>query len=390
MPVPLKRHSPSPILRFRPKSLSAIVSAVHELTTILLNILLPILVLIASGAWVRRQFEVDLGTLGKINIYLFVPAFVYQKVATSTLPWSEMGGVVFITIAQVFVSGMLVWGLGRLLRVNRMTLAAIAIAVMFYNSANYGLPLAELAYPGTEDAVSVGGDEAERRRGGEGETRGQRDTGTGGDASSASTESARKNGGAVQAFVVLTQNVLTFTVGLAIAAAAGAARWSEIFTKIFRLPVLYMLAAALLTRWWIGGDASRLPIFIAKPAEYLAAGLVPVALITLGAQLAANPRWPRWRAISLVLVLRLIFGPIQMIGMLWLFSKTGWKPIDLWPWPAELLILTAGVPTAVNTLLITLELEGDAELAADCVFWTTVFSCVTIVGWLVVLRVWFG
>lgn len=322
----------------------------HELGFIFFNILLPILVLIALGVWVRRKFQVDLATLAKINIYLFVPAFVYQKVSTSKLPWAEMGGVVCITITQVIVLGVVVWGLGRLLRVNRKTLSAVAIAVMFYNSANYGLPLAELAYPGLDSV---------------------------------------KNGGAVQAFVVLTQNVLTFTVGLAIAAAAGSARWTEIFTKILRLPVLYMLAAALLTRWWIDGDASRLPIFIAKPAEYLAAGLVPIALITLGAQLAANPRWPRWRPITFVLVLRLIFGPVQMIGMLWIFSLTGWRAIDLWPWPAELLILTAGVPTAVNTLLITLELEGDAELAADCVFWTTIFSCISIVGWLIVLRAWF-
>ncbi|HWP41561.1 MAG TPA: AEC family transporter [Tepidisphaeraceae bacterium] len=329
----------------------------HELTSILLNILLPILILIALGAWLRRQFNVDLATLGKINIYLFVPGFVYQKVSTSSLPWSDMGGIMVITVTQVFVLGVVVWGLGRLLRVNRMTLAAVAIAVMFYNSGNYGLPLAELAYPG-------------------------RDT--------TSSTAFVKNGGAVQAFVVLTQNVLTFTVGLSIAAWAGAARWTEIFTKIFRLPVLYVLASALLTRWLIDGDASKLPVFIAKPAEYLAAGLVPVALVTLGAQLAANPRWPRWRAISFVLVLRLIFGPIQMLVMLWFFHKLGIKALDLWPWPAELLILTAAVPTAVNTLLITLELEGDAELAADCVFWTTIFSCVTIVGWLLLLRSWFG
>jgi predicted permease len=324
---------------------------VHDLLSILLNILLPILVLITLGAWLRAQFSLDLGTLGKVNIYLFVPAFVYERVATSVLPWSDMGGVVLITIVQAFVLGLVVWGLGRLLRVDRMTLAAVAIAVMFYNSANFGLPLAELAYPGTDPP---------------------------------------KDGGAVQAFVVLTQNVLTFTVGLAIAAAAGAARWTEIFGKMLRLPVLYMLVAALVTRALIGGDPSRLPIFIAKPASYLSAGLVPVALITLGAQLAANPRWPRWRAISFVLGLRLIFGPILMIGMLYLFKLSGWKALDLWPWPAELLILTAGVPTAVNTLLLTLELEGDAELAADCVFWTTVFSCVTIVGWLLVLRYWFG
>jgi predicted permease len=65
--------------------------------------------------------------------------------------------------------------------------------------------------------------------------------------------------------------------------------------------------------------------------------------------------------------------------------------MDLWPWPAELLVLTASVPTAVNTLLLTLELGGDAQLSADCVFWTTVCSCVTITGWLIFLRTgtWF-
>jgi predicted permease len=90
--------------------------------------------------------------------------------------------------------------------------------------------------------------------------------------------------------------------------------------------------------------------------------------------------------VGLVLLLRLVLGPAQMALLLWGFHGLGWRALDLWPWPAELLILTAAVPTAVNTLLLTLELDGDATLAADCVFWTTVFSCLTITGWLVVLR----
>jgi predicted permease len=76
-----------------------------------------------------------------------------------------------------------------------------------------------------------------------------------------------------------------------------------------------------------------------------------------------------------------------MAVMLFLFHKLGLGPLDLWAWPAELLILTAAVPTAVNTLLLTMELDGDSILAADCVFWTTVFSFVTIAGWLVAVRV---
>jgi hypothetical protein len=129
-----------------------------------------------------------------------------------------------------------------------------------------------------------------------------------------------------------------------------------------------------------------LPPFIIKPADYLAAGLVPLALLTLGMQLASNPRWPRWRPVSAVLVLRLLGAPLLMGAMLYAAHRLGWHSVDLWRWPADLLILTAGTPTAVNTLLLTLELNGDVDLAADCVFWTTISSCITVTFWLLILR----
>jgi len=316
--------------------------------SILLNILLPILVLVALGAWLRWKFAVDLDALTKLNIYLFVPAFVFDKVANSRLPWTDMGGVVMVTLIQVSALGVIVWGIGRLVRMDRKTLCAVALAVMFYNSGNFGLPLAQLAYPGN----GIG-----------------------------------KDGGAVQAFVVMVQNVLTFTLGLGIAASAHGTGVGRVLVRILRLPVLYVLAAALGARMWLDASPGRtLPTLIAKPTELLSAGLVPVALVTLGAQLAVRPRWPRWRPVSLVLLLRLIVAPILMGAMLWGSHRLGWPALDLWPWPAELLILTAAVPTAVNTLLLTLELDGDAALAADCVFWTTIFSCATLTGWIALLR----
>jgi len=320
---------------------------------IFLNILGPILVLVALGAVMRRKFRIDVGSLSKLNIYLFVPAFVFDKVSNSSLDWAKMGGIVGVSVLQVATLGLIVWGLGRAMRIERKTLAAIAMAVMFYNSGNYGLPLAKLAY--------------------------------------------RDRGAEVQAFVLMTQNVLTFTIGLAIAASAHHGGMGKGFAKLMRLPVLPTLAAALLARAYLNGHPERhLPLLISEPARFLADGLVPIALVTLGAQLAANPRWPRWRPVSMVLVLRLLFGPVQMIGLLWglhwVAGRFGgfWRTMDLWPWPAPLLIVTASVPTAVNTLLLTLELEGDADLAADCVFWTTVCSALSIAAWLVGVRVMFG
>ena len=326
--------------------------------SILLDILAPILLLIGCGAVMRRKFALNIPTLSKLNIYLFVPAFIFDVVARSRLSWGAMGGVMLITTLNVLMLGIVVWGVGRVLGASTKTLAAVALAVMFYNSGNYGIPLAALAFPAS------------------------------------SPDQPGQDGAAVQAFVVFAMNLLTFTVGLGIAAWAGTGDWRSGIGTYFRMPMFPAVIAALLARWWLSGAPGReLPVAIAKPAEYLARGLVPLALVTLGAQLADNPRRPRWKPLSMVLFLRLIYGPAQMAALLYGFHLLGWKPLDLWganAWPAALLVLTAGVPTAINTLLLVLEVGGETELAADSVFWTTVASCVTMTGWLVVIRLWTG
>ena len=328
------------------------------LLTIVLDVVGPIVVLIGLGAFLRYKFKLDLPTLAKINIYFSVPGFIFHTVATSRLPFSDMGGIAAMTVLQVTTLGVLIFGVGRLMKVPTSTLSAIALAVMFYNSANYGLPLAELAYP------------------------------------KAMASTTGKDGGAVQAFVLMTQNLLTFTVGLAIASAAHSGfAWSNA-KRVLKLPMLPALACGLVAKFWLSGDESRqLPILIAKPAAYVAAALVPMALMTLGAQLASNPRWPRWKPVGTAMLLRLGFGPVQMAALLYVLHLSGIHSLDLWDgrgWPAQLLILTAAVPTAVNTLLMTMELDGDARLAADCVFWTTVGSCVTIPLWLWAIWWFFG
>jgi predicted permease len=319
-------------------------------TSILLDILAPILALVLLGALVRRKFHIDVGSLSKLNIYLFTPAFMFYQVSHSTLSWASMGGVVLVTVTQMALLGTIVVLSGKALRIGTQTLAAIALATMFYNSGNFGLPLAALAFP--TDA---------------------------------------QDGAAVQTFVALTQNFLAYTLGMGIAAWAGSGEGWRGISKVFRTPAIPAIACALLARWYLKADEARhLPVVIEKTTRYLSDGLVPIALVTLGTQLADNPRWPRWRPVTMVMLLRLVAAPVMMGAMLCGLHHLGWKPLDLWPWPAASLILTAGVPSAVVTLLFTLEVGGDADLAADCVFWTTVASALTLTGWLVALKWAFG
>lgn len=324
---------------------------------IVTDVLLPILLMVGVGALVRWRFRLDVGTLSKLNLWVFSPAFIFDKVANSTLPWSAMGGVVFITVLQVIALGFIIYVIGRAAGVSSATLSAMALGTMFYNSGNFGIPLAELAFPKhLTDGVP-----------------------------------GLKDGAATQAFVAMTQNFLVFTVGTFLASRGrdGAGAWTS-FRAIFSLPAVPVLCLALLARSYLQADPGvhHLPIPISKTISYLSLGLVPVSLVTLGTQLASTWRRPRWGPVAAVCCVRLLVAPALMALMLWGFSRLGW--LDLWPWPAELLIVTCAVPSAVNTLLLTIETGGDSELAADCVFWTTILSPLNLALVLAVVKITFG
>lgn len=307
--------------------------------------------MVGIGALVRWRFKLDVGTLSKLNLWIFSPAFIFDKVSNSTLPWSAMGGVVVITVVQVIMLGVLVFGIGAAFRIPRKTVTAMALAVMFYNSGNYGIPLAELAYPKQLDL---------------------------------------KDGAATQAFVVMCQNLLVFTVGMYLASRdkPNMTVWGSV-KSVFSLPAVPVLTCAILARTYLQADPSHhLPLMVSKTTNYLSLGLVPISLVTLGAQLASSWRRPRWKPVLAVCFLRLVVGPIQMALMLFGFYKLGF--FNLWPWPAELLIITAAVPSAINTLLLTIETDGDTELAADTVFWTTVLSPFTLAITIAIVKSSFG
>ncbi|HEX8912289.1 MAG TPA: hypothetical protein VF796_08005, partial [Humisphaera sp.] len=232
------------------------------IASVLLDILGPILLLVLLGAWARWRFKIDVGSLSKLNIYLFVPAFFFDHVVNSALGLGQALGVIIATVTQVAVLGLLVWGIGRVVGAGHRTIAAVAMSVMFYNAGNYGLALSELAYP----------------------------PGSAGD----------RNGPAAQAFVVFCQNLLNFSVGLFIAGSAGGVSAKQNVKAFLRMPTLYTISVALVARYF-RTEGHEVPKLITVTVGYLSKGLVPVALVTLGAQLAMKPRWPRWRPVSLVL-----------------------------------------------------------------------------------------
>ncbi len=172
----------------------------------------------------------------------------------------------------------------------------------------------------------------------------------------------------------MMRNLTVWGVGYGLMAAVSGQGRAALLGGYLKIPMLYVLLAAFALR----GLRVALPDTLSYTLRLVADGLVPMALVTLGAQLAQQARWPRWRVIVPLLTLKLLVMPALMALVVW--------ALGLWPWPGAMLIVASAAPTAVNTLLVALEQGGDAELAADCVFWTTLLSAVTVTLILALVR----
>ena len=286
------------------------------------TVVLPTLILVGLGAAVQRTQKLDMGTLARLQIYLFVPVFLFYYLYTSALSLHEVAGIAGATLLAQAALALPLFGLLWKLRVPRERFAALLLASVIFNAGNFGIPVAIRAFG--------------------------------------------PKGGAVQALVVMVANLSLWGIGYCLMATLTGRGIGEAIKGYLRLPMIYMVAAAFTLR----GLNVHLPEPLIYSLRLMADGLVPLAQVTLGAQLAQQARWPRWRHVLPVLILKLLAMPAVTAVIVVL--------LGLWPWPGAALILAAAAPTAVNTLLLTLDQKGDVELAADCVFWATLSSAVTV------------
>lgn len=300
------------------------------------QVLLPILIMFGAGWALDRKWNVDLATVVKLNINLFVPAFIFYELTTKEVQGRTAWLVVGYTVAVVAVLFVIAGLIARWRRYSTPQTRSLQIATVFYNSANYGIPLMHLAYPGPSEALQV--------------------------------------------FIVLVQNIGNFTLGVFLVSSAKTKGWRGAL-PIFRQPSVWAVISALTLRAIHGPvdpDLAGSMRWLWVPLKYFHDGLVAVALITLGVQLsktAARATLPR---LGWALTLRLLVGPLVGWGMALAFGFEG----EL----LKTMILSTSFPTAVNTALIAHEFKADTEFATGTVFWSTLFSMVSVTALIVLLK----
>lgn len=292
---------------------------------VLISAVLPVALVALAGVWVGRTFPLDLKTLARLNIYVLLPALVLTGLYGNTLALGSALGIVAGFLLNSIVLYLLAIALGKGFKLPLDTRKSLVATTLLANSGNIGLPFILFAL---------------------------------GEA------------GLARAIVYLVaSSISTAIAGPLILKGEGISAGVKV---TLNLPVFWatLMGLALQAFAW------SVPLAVDRALALLSDAAIPVALLTLGIQLARTQLvFGRYELLSAGL--RLLVSPLSAYGIGRLLGLAG---LDL-----AVLVMQAAMPVAVNTLIWVTELGGDTVRVAKTIVLSTVlsFASLPLVLWLV-------
>ena len=293
-------------------------------THILLNNVVPLSIMITIGVILQRTFKLDMHTLSKLNFYLLSPAVLFTMLYESTFTAEIAFQVILFFVIFYLLLVAVVEGFMIFRRLRGGMRSAMRNSVIFYNSANFAIPLNQLVFASNPFTMSV------------------------------------------QLIIMVFQSILPNTLGIYM---INASRMSvkEALKVVFTFPAVYVLPIALVLKLF---DVP-IPQPIYTPLEYISQAFIATALMTLGAQLA-NMKWSvsKLDLLSASVFMRLLVSPALGFLVVWILGFEGLL--------AQALVLSCAVPTSLSSMLLAVEFDNEPDFASQAVFVSTVASIVTV------------
>ena len=287
----------------------------NGLPEIFVDILGPVLLLVAIGAASGRWLGVPAAPLAKLAFWVIGPAFVFDALANAGLASGVIGKVAAASALAFGVSAAV--AAAASIGLPRDRRAAVVTTGAYGNVGNFGLAIVTFTFD----------------------------------------DGARP-------FAAIAMVVVN-GLGLILAVVTAKGGWAGV-AQALRSPMTLVLAPALL----VNAYEVDLPTAADRSIGLLAGAIIPVMLIALGIQLhdIGLPRFDMDVVRSLVAKLAvqpLVAFPI--VGMIGLSEIAGGA-----------VILQAAMPTAVFTAVIAIELEARADETATIVMASTLASVLTL------------
>ncbi len=286
-----------------------------------LNNILPIFLIAGAGFLVSRSFNMQPRLLSQVTLYLFTPFLTFKLLTANKLLGQEILGIFIFALVILSLVGLVTWGAGKLLKLDRKIMASVLLCAMFMNAGNFGIPL--LGFSFGEKAQAYG------------------------------------------SMYFVSMAVLTNTVGIAIAS-SGKSTFRQSVVNLLRFPALYAvgLAGLFITFDW------SLPLPLARSVDILSGAAIPCMLVLLGMQLQVA-RWDgHYKALTLALAARMLVAPILALTMSHIFNLSGSL--------LQASVTEASMPPAVMNALLATEYDAEPSFATFVVLAGTLLSPFTL------------
>ena len=302
--------------------------------------ILPIVAVSGVGYLLGSVRDVGTDALNTVVVYVLAPALILHSLATTTLAGSTLAR---ITVAVVlFHAGaiLVAEAAGRAVGASRTALAALILVTAFPNTGNYGIPVSNFAFGETGRATAV--------------------------------------------VALSVQAVLIYTLGVYIAGRGSAGGMAAGVRRVFSVPLVYAVVAALLARW-LGvvppGDSTAM-----STLQLVGDSAIPLMLLLVGIQLARTDIGSTLSAVGGAVGLKMVVAPVLGAGVA---LAVGFSD----PVVARTFVLETAMPSAVTPVILVEEFaDGEVagvpvtEFVSAAIFATTLVSVVTLTAVIAILQ----
>lgn len=297
---------------------------------ILTQVTLPIITLVALGWILQPRLKLDVGSLNRLQVYVVMPAFLVHFLSTGKQPLAVVWPVVYFGLVQFLILIPLGWLLVLAFRMRRSLGPMMGLGTAYANVGFFGIPVTQLAF-GPDYLI-------------------------------------------YQSVLTALMAVLVCTAGVWLLAPAGDSKLGKL-RNAFETPLIPSVVLGIALR----GLEVELPSVVSQPLQFLGSIFTPLALYTLGAQVAAA------RAVnfelgpqSLILLLKFIAAPLLSW---WICSAMG-LPEDI----TAVIVVAAATPVGVLITIFAAEYKTESEFISTAVVLSTALSPLFVTAWILATR----
>jgi malate permease and related proteins len=289
--------------------------------SLFVNVVLPVFIVAGLGYVIEKRLRLPIAPFNQLVLYVLMPALVFTSLLAIDFRTEEPAKIALFTVLLAVAMLAVAAAIARLASLDRVTSSALMLTAALPNLGNYGLSVVLLAY-------------------------GQEGLATG-------------------IVLLAVQSLYGIPLGIFLAS-SGSASWSRSLVEVFRQPMIYAVAAALLF------NLARIPVpgFISSALALPSQAAIPLMLLVLCMHFAGTTGIEQRGLVSVAVVTRLVIGTLVGWGLVLALGIEGVA--------RDVMIVGAAMPTAVFTILTATQYNARPRFVGNVVVVSTLVSIVTV------------